>query len=152
MSQLLPIVIALHVALAVALFLPSIMLPFALRARRPVSESGNRVVRGLMWLQTHGTIWVGAGLAATGLTLIAILGPSLLGQAWLLVALAIYAANLAVVFFIQRPSLLRLVGVRAPDDDAVWRSRARRQRYLSYAMAGLVGTIGFLMSTKPTLW
>jgi uncharacterized membrane protein len=152
MSQLLSLVLAVHIGLAVGLFLPSILLPFALRARRPVSESGNRVVTGLMWLQTHGTIWIGAGLAATGLTLIAILGPSLLGQPWLLVALAIYAANLAVAFFIQRPNLRRLVGMRASSDDAVWRSRARRQRYLSYAMAGLVGTIGFLMSTKPTLW
>jgi hypothetical protein len=34
----------------------------------------------------------------------------------------------------------------------VWLARAKRQRYVSYAMAGLVGTIGFLMSTKPTLW
>ena len=25
-------------------------------------------------------------------------------------------------------------------------------RYLSYLMAGLVGTIGFLMSSKPVLW
>ena len=33
-----------------------------------------------------------------------------------------------------------------------WTERARRQRYVSYVMAGLVGTIGFLMSTKPVLW
>jgi hypothetical protein len=30
--------------------------------------------------------------------------------------------------------------------------RAKRQRYVSYLMAGLVGTIGFLMSTKPQIW
>ena len=32
----------------------------------------------------------------------------------------------------------------------VWKERARRQRYVSYLMAALVGVIGFLMSTKPT--
>ena len=46
----------------------------------------------------------------------------------------------------------RLVGVRAAPDDRVWQERAKRQRYVSYAMAALVGTIGFLMSTKPQLW
>jgi hypothetical protein len=81
-----------------------------------------------------------------------VLGPGLLAQPWLLVALSIYAANLALAFFIQRPGLRRLVGVTAAWDDDVWHARARRQRYLSYAMAGLVGVIGFLMSTKPQLW
>jgi len=41
--------------------------------------------------------------------------------------------------------------VKATPDDQVWRERAMRQRYVSYLMAGLVGVIGFLMSTKPTL-
>ena len=63
-----------------------------------------------------------------------------------------YFANLALAFFIQRPNLRRLVGVTAATDDRVWKERAKRQRYVSYLMAGLVGTIGFLMSTKPTLW
>jgi hypothetical protein len=44
------------------------------------------------------------------------------------------------------------VGIRASADDRAWKERARRQRYLSYLMAGLVGTIGFLMSSKPVLW
>ena len=43
-------------------------------------------------------------------------------------------------------------GVTAAADDEVWQERARRQRYVSYLMAGLVGTIGFLMSSKPVLW
>ena len=80
------------------------------------------------------------------------LGGSLLGQPWLVVALSIYAANLLLAFFVQRPNLRRLVGIRAAADDRVWLERAKRQRYVSYAMAGLVGTIGFLMSAKPTLW
>ena len=84
--------------------------------------------------------------------LVVVLGPDLLRQPWLLVALAIYFANLGIAFFIQRPSLCRLVGIRASADDRGWQARARRQRYLSYGMAFLVGTIGFLMSTKPTLW
>ena len=70
---------------------------------------------------------------------------------WLLLALLIYALNLGLAFFIQRPNLRRLIGVKAAGDDQVWRERAKRQRYVSYLMAGLVGVIGFLMSMKPTL-
>jgi hypothetical protein len=147
-----PILLATHIVLAVSLFLPSILLPFTLRARRAAEDSGNRFVRFLLWMQAHGTLIVGVGLALTGLGLVLALGSSLLSQPWLLVALGIYAANLLLAFFVQRPNLRRLVGVRAAADDRVWLERARRQRYVSYAMAALVGTIGFLMSTKPQLW
>jgi len=147
-----PILLVTHIVLAVSLFLPSILLPFALRTRRAAAESPNRFVRFLMWMQANGTLVIGVGLALTGAALIAVLGGSLLGQPWLLVALAIYAANLALAFFVQRPNLRRLVGIRAAPDDSIWLARARRQRYVSYAMAALVGTIGFLMSTKPRLW
>ncbi len=150
--SLLPILVATHVALAIALFLPSILLPFALRGRRPAIESRSGFVRGLLWLQTNGTVIVGAGLALTGIGLLAVLGAQLLTQPWLLVALAIYALNVGLAFFIQRPNLRRLIGIRAAADDPTWKTWARRQRYVSYAMAGLVGTIGFLMSTKPDLW
>ena len=137
--------------LAVSLFLPSILLPFALRTRRAAVDSESGLVRTLLWGQSHGTLVIGAGLALTGVGLIATLGPTLLQQPWLLVALLIYAANLALAFFIQRPNLRRLVGITAAADDRVWLDRARRQRYVSYLMAGLVGVIGFLMSTKPSL-
>ena len=133
-----PILLGTHIVLAVSLFLPSILLPFALRTRRAAEASPNAVVRFLLWMQAHGTLIIGIGLALTGIGL--------------LVALSIYAANLLLAFFVQRPNLRRLVGIRAAADDRVWLERARRQRYVSYAMAGLVGTIGFLMSTKPTLW
>jgi len=152
MPAFFPILLATHVVLAVSLFVPSILLPFALRTRRAASESANRFVRFLVWMQAHGTIVVGLGLAVTGLALVTVLGGQLLGQPWLILALAIYAANLALAFFVQRPNLRRLIGIRAAQDDRAWLARARRQRYVSYAMAGLVGTIGFLMSTKPQLW
>jgi len=74
-----------------------------------------------------------------------------LQQPWLLVALVIYGVNLGLAFFIQRPNLRRLIGIKAAADDRAWLERAKRQRYTSYLMAGLVGIIGFLMSTKPTL-
>ena len=80
------------------------------------------------------------------------LGSSLLRQPWLLVALAIYALNLVVAFFVQRPNLRPLLGIRAAMDDHLWATRARRQRYVSYVMAAMIGTIGFLMSAKPALW
>jgi hypothetical protein len=152
MPQLFPLLLITHIVLAVSLFLPSILLPFALRTRRAAAESPNRFVRFLLWMQAHGTLIIGLGLAATGIGLVAVLGGTLLGQPWLLVALVIYAANLALAFFIQRPNLRRLIGVRAAPDDRLWLARAKRQRYVSYAMAALVGTIGFLMSTKPALW
>jgi hypothetical protein len=152
MASLFPVLLGTHIVLAVSLFLPSILLPFALRSRRAAVESESGMVRTLLWAQTHGTVVVGAGLALTGLGLVVALGPEILRQPWLLVALAIYFTNLAIAFFVQRPSLRRLVGIRAAADDHTWQERARRQRYVSYLMAGLVGTIGFLMSSKPVLW
>jgi hypothetical protein len=152
MASFLPVLLGTHIVLAVSLFLPSILLPFALRTRRATVESASPVVRTLLWAQSNGTVVVGAGLALTGIGLVAAIGPAILRQPWLLVALAIYFANLAIAFFIQRPNLRRLVGIRAAADDRAWLERARRQRYLSYLMAGLVGTIGFLMSSKPVLW
>jgi hypothetical protein len=152
MPALFPILLIAHITLAISLFLPSILLPFALRTRRAAADSPNRFVRFLLWMQAHGTLLIGAGLAITGIGLVTILGSQLLAQPWLLVALAIYAANLALAFFVQRPNLRRLVGIRAAADDRTWVERAKRQRYVSYAMAALVGTIGFLMSTKPALW
>ena len=150
--NLFPVILTTHIVLAISLFLPSILLPFTLRTRRATVESDSRVVRGLLWAQSHGTLIIGLGLAGTGLALISILGSTMLEQPWLLVALTIYGVNLAIAFFIQRPNLRRLVGVKAAADDATWKERARRQRYVSYLMAGLVGTIGFLMSSKPVLW
>jgi hypothetical protein len=147
-----PILLGAHVVLAVCLLLPSILLPFALRARRATVESGSRLVSTLLRAQSNGTIVLGAGLALTGMGLVVVLGAELLRQAWLLLALAVYLANLVIAFFIQRPGLRGLIAVRAAADDTVWRFRARRQRYVSYLMAGLVGTIGFLMSSKPVLW
>ncbi len=150
-TSLFPVLLATHVILAVSLFLPSILLPFALRTRRAAVDSDSGLVRTLLWGQSHGTLVIGAGLALTGVGLVATLGLTLLQQPWLLLALLIYAANLALAFFIQRPNLRRLIGITAAADDRVWLDRARRQRYVSYLMAGLVGVIGFLMSTKPSL-
>ena len=147
-----PLLVATHIVLAVSLFLPSILLPFALRTRRAAADSSNSLVQFLLWMQAHGTLAVGIGLALTGIGLLTVLGTQLLDQPWLLVALSIYAANLILAFFVQRPNLRRLIGIRAASDDRIWLERAKRQRYVSYTMAALVGTIGFLMSTKPKLW
>ena len=147
-----PILLITHIVLAITLLLPSLLLPFALRTRRATTESGSRLVQLLLRMQSGGTLVIGVGVAITGVALILSLGYKLGAQTWLLVALAIYALDLLLAFFVQRPNLHRLVGIRAAWDDEVWRARARRQRYVSYAMAGLVATIGFLMSTKPVLW
>lgn len=137
--------------------MPSFLLPFTFRFRRrgyaesPGTEPG-RIVRALLWLQGHGTIIIGSGVALTGLGLVVVLGTQLLSQPWLLVALSIYAANLAAAFFIQGTSvrrLLRLPSGSSPEEQDRWRALARRQRYVSYLMAVAIGIIGFLMMSKP---
>jgi hypothetical protein len=150
---LFPLFLLAHISLAIALFVPSLLLPFAFRARRGSlsPERSGGLVRFLLALQSKGTVWIGVGLALTGLGLLATLGFSLLQQPWLLVALVIYALNLGLAYFVQVPRLRRLIGLRNGSDPR-WPILARRQRYISYVMAGLVGTIGFLMSTKPPLW
>lgn len=153
LAQLFPLLVAVHVALAVSLFLPSILLPFGLRLSAGRFQEGpGRVSRALFWLQRNGSIIIGAGLAITGALLVLTLGTQLLAQPWLLLALGLYAADLAVAFFIQRPGLARLLRLQPDESEEArrrWRDWARRQRYFSYIMAGLIGVIAFLMSTKP---
>jgi hypothetical protein len=150
---LFPILLITHITLALALFLPSVLLPFAFRTRRGSlkPEASGRFVRFLLRLQSRGTLWIGIGLAITGVGLLGSVGFRMLEQPWLLVALVIYALNLGLAYFVQVPRLRGLIGLRAGSDPR-WPLLARRQRYISYVMAGLVGTIGFLMSTKPALW
>jgi hypothetical protein len=156
---LFPLVLVAHIALALSLFLPSLLLPFAFRARRGAAIAGTQMTAGtpgrfvgvLLALQARGSIWIGLGLAITGVLLVSSLGLRVLEQPWLLVALVIYAVNLGLAYFIQVPRLRSLIGLRSGSDPR-WPDLARRQRYVSYVMAGLVGTIGFLMSTKPALW
>ena len=145
-----PILLVAHIILAVALLLPSVLLPFLLRRGDGPAGGATRV---LMALQGTGTIVIAAGLAITGAAMLAILGTELFTQPWLLVALTLYAINLVVAAMISRPNLRRLIGLtRSGADDESWRRRARRQRYVAYGMAGVIGVIGFLMSTKPDLW
>jgi hypothetical protein len=145
-----PILLAVHITLAVSLLLPSVVLPFLLR--RSAGEPGP-VARLLMALQGTGTVVISVGLAATGVAMLWILGPQLLAEPWLLTALVLYALNLATAAFISRPNLRRLVGLRrSGTDDDTWRRRARQQRLVAYGMAGVIGVIGLLMSTKPDLW
>jgi hypothetical protein len=149
-----PILLAVHITLAIALLLPSVVLPFVLRR---TSGAPGPATRSLMAMQGTGTMIIAGGLALTGAAMLWILGPELLTRPWLLVALALYAVNLAVAAFISRPNLRRLIGLGGGGtgdvaDEAAWRRRARQQRYVAYGMAAVIGVIGFLMSTKPDLW
>ncbi len=146
-----PVLLVVHIGLAVSMLLPSVVLPFVLR------RAGHQVsplTRALMMMQGGGTLVIGAGLALTGVAMLWILGPQLLTQPWLLVALALYAINLAVAALISRPNLRRMVGIGSGEDgsEASWKRLARRQRLVAYGMAGAIGVIGLLMSTKPRLW
>jgi hypothetical protein len=148
-----PLLLVLHVGLAVALLTPSLLLPFLLRR---VDASGiparDPATRALLALQGTGSVVIATGLAVTGAGLLLLLGTQLLSQPWLIVALVLYALNLLVAAFVSRPNLRRLLRIDAGADDATWRRRARQQRYVAYAMAAATGVIGLLMSTKPQLW
>jgi hypothetical protein len=147
-----PILLVIHIFLAVALLAPSVLLPFLLRRSGGPSSTADGLTRLLVAMQGTGSVVVALGLALTGAGLIAVLGTELLARPWLLVALGIYAANLVVAAFISRPNLRRLVGIGQSGDDESWRRRARQQRYVAYGMAAATGVIGLLMSTKPDLW
>ena len=148
--SLFPILLIIHIALAVGLLLPSVLLPFVLRRSSGPPGVGTRA---LMAMQGTGTLVIGVGLAITGAAMLWILGPELLTEPWLMVALTLYAINLVVAGLISRPNLRRLIGLRqSGGDDEIWQRRARQQRLVAYGMAGVIGVIGFLMSTKPTLW
>jgi uncharacterized membrane protein len=152
-----PVLLTSHIVLAISLFLPAFLLPFTLRTRGRDGEpvvplSPGRVTSVLMWLERNGTVVIGAGVAVTGIAMLAVLGGALLDQPWLLVALLLYATVLAAAFFIQRPGLRRLFGLReaaTEEEKERWRVRARRQRYVSYLMAAGIGLIGWLMMAKP---
>jgi len=145
-----PVLLVIHIALAVALLLPSVLLPFLLRRD---NEQAGTLTRWLLAMQGTGTLVIAAGLAITGAAMLWALGPELLAEPWLIAALVLYAVNLVVAAVISRPNLRRLIGIsRSGIDDGTWARRARQQRYVAYGMAGLIGVIGFLMSTKPDLW
>jgi len=159
LSALFPFIIATHVSLAIALFVPSLLLPFTLRNRLVnrgyEAPPPGRFVRLMLVMQGRGTIVIGAGLALTGLAMVAVLGTRMVEQPWLLVSLATYAITAVVVFAIQRPTLRRLSrreGIETDEEREAWRERARGQRYMAYAITTAVGFIAFLMSTKPVLW
>ena len=159
LAALFPYILAVHVTLAISLFVPSLLLPFTLRNRSvdrgAVVSPPGRFVRLLLWIQAHGTVVIGAGLAITGVSMLAVLGPRLLEQPWLLVSLATYAVTAIIAFAYQRPGLRRLQtreGLATDADRDNWRARARRQRYIAYGITTAVGLIAFLMSTKPEIW
>ena len=150
MTSWFPILLIIHIALAVSLLLPSVLLPFVLKRS---DGAPGWATRALMAMQGTGTLIIGGGLALTGAAMLWILGPQLLTEPWLMAALALYAINLLVAAVISRPNLRRLVRLTGSGaDDETWRRRARQQRYVAYGMAGLIGVIGLLMSTKPDLW
>ena len=145
-----PLIIA-HVSLAVLLLLPNLIAPFVLR-RDSETRGQSRLARLVLTLQGPGSVWIGLGVAVTGVALLLVIGLELLAQPWLLLALGLYAANLVIAAVVARPNLRRLLGLGGALDQETWARLARRQRYLAYAMAGIIGVIGVLMMTKPQLW
>lgn len=158
LTALFPVLLMTHIVLAVSLFIPAFLLPFTMRTHgrdgEPVVDAEpGRVKRILIWLERHGTMIIGTGVAITGIGMLIALGGAFLDQPWLLLALTLYAVILAVTFFVQRPGVRRLLGlsVAATEEEKdAWRARARRQRYISYLLAAGIGIIGWLMMSKPS--
>ena len=148
MNPLFPILLAAHVALAIALLLPSVALPFLLRDAVPAGPRG-AATDWLVRLQSNGAIPIALGVVATGVGLLLLLGVELLQRGWLVAALVLYAINLGVAVGVARPELRSLLGWQG--DDAAWRARARRARWIAYGMAAVIGVIGLLMMVKPEL-
>jgi hypothetical protein len=144
-----PVLLVVHIALAVSLLAPSLVLPFLLRGDPETAPTGG--LRPVMLsMQGTGSVVLAIGLGLTGAGLVASLGSEILSKPWLLVALAIYGANLLLAAFISRPGLRRLMGLST--DPSVRRRDVGRVRYTAYAMGLATMAIGFLMSTKPLLW
>ena len=137
-GEFFPVLLTAHVVLAISLFVPAFLLPFTMRTRgtdgEPIVGGGSgRFMRALVWLEAHGTVIIGAGVAITGVGMLLVL---------------------ALAFFVQRPGVRRLLGLKeaaTEEEKERWRARARRQRYISYGMAAAIGLIGWLMMSKPTL-
>ena len=109
-------------------------------------------MRLLLWLEAHGTVIIGAGVAATGIAMLSSWAAVPVAAVAARRALRIYGAVLLTAFFIQRPGVRRLLGLRraaSAEEKERWRTRARRQRYISYLMAAAIGLIGWLMMSKP---
>ena len=144
-----PILLVTHIALAISLLAPSLLLPFLLRrADAAGATEYGTVTRGLLVMQGTGSVVIALGVGITGVALLVVLGTQLLGKPWLIAALVIYAINLLVAAFISRPNLRRLLRLDS-GDRAAWERRARRQRYVAYGLAAATGVIGFLMMSKP---
>ena len=160
MSSLVTPLLVVHVLLALSLLVPAVLLPFALRSGGGPFTAPRGVMRGLLTVQSRGAAPIGLGVAVSGLGLVWALGLELLGQPWLLVALALYAVDIVVALAIQRRGLRRLAAASGSGADGSVADGspggaaaiARRLRWGSYGMAGVVGLIGYLMSTKPDLW
>jgi len=146
-----PILLVTHIALAISLLAPSLLLPFLLRRADALGATEyGAITRGLLVMQGSGSVVIAVGVGITGVALLVLLGIELLGKPWLIAALVLYAINIVVAAFISRPNLRRLLRMDA-GDPAAWERRARRQRYVAYGMAAATGVIGFLMMSKPEL-
>ena len=130
LGGLFPFVLGAHIVLAVSLFLPTILLPFALRLRGgKFVERPGRFTRAIFWLLRNGSLAAAAGLAGTGIALVMALGTQLLSQPWLLIALVLYAANLVIAFVLQRPGLARLLRLDPGESEQErrrWKEEERR--------------------------
>jgi hypothetical protein len=81
------VLLVVHIALAVSMLAPSLLLPFLLRRADAVGGTPGTPTRILMRLQGTGTLLIGLGLALSGVGLLLVLGAELLTNSWLIAGL-----------------------------------------------------------------
>ena len=81
-----PILLVTHIALAISLLAPSLVLPFLLRrADATGATEYGPITRGLLVMQGSGSVVIALGVGITGVALLVVLGIELLGKPWLIV-------------------------------------------------------------------
>ena len=153
MPSLLPLLIAVHVALALALLIPSLLLPFALRRRSAanVGSGASRASGGIL-LALRRAARRSSGSAS----------PSRVSGSWRPSVSTCSRSRGCCSPSRSTGSTLSSRSSAAPGAPSLSASAlpatrprgpfGRRAALLSYVMAGLIGGVGFLMSTKPLLW
>ena len=155
-----PLILGTHITLAIALFLPSLLLPFTLRnrlvnqgydapqpgrfVRLAAVDPGARDDRHRGRARAHRARDGHRPRPADARAAVAARQPR-----------DVRRSPRSSRSSSSGPTLRRLVrrdGIETDADRAAWRARARRQRYIAYAITTAVGLIAFMMSTKPVLW
>ena len=134
MRALFFVLLGLHLAGVAVAYGGTVVLPFLPGAVR--QARAETVVRRLV-------LPAAASLPFTGAGMILVVGINPTTQPWLWISLVLYVLTIVYLVWRQRPQVLRLLrGDRSPE-------LLNRLKLSSLGLVVVIGTIGFLMMTKP---